>query len=469
MRQVILLILFLMLADNAFARDPQTQPAAGLDRPWRQEIVYVVIVEKFFDGDPSNNIMARRFWAKREQYEGGFWGGDLAGVIQKLPYLQDLGVTAILLYPVMANDREPILKYLAPGYRPRDYFQVDENFGDMATLKKLVADAHRRGIKVLLDLPIGLPGHENPLLRDPAKKDWLGKPTAWGQKQWNAENPAVADYLIKVCKFWQEQSGCDGFRMDSAHLHPAAFWKRCAEELRARNKSFILWAEMPVRPEEIQSFLTASTFDTAYDFSAGIAHDVFAKGESVGKLSFVLGAGKKVYAGGQSLCVQIDNYEDPPFITAAKEPKLERMKLVMTYLLTIDRVPLIYPGDEAALAFRWPGELFDKNVQARPIVQYVRKLAALRRSEPALQDGDFTELKAKDPIYAFARSAGDSRVVVVLNNSDQPQDVRFPAAGTAWKDARLHDLISNKNIKAAGSDAPLAVGSWAALVLKVLK
>ena len=75
-------------------------------RRWEDEIVYVVIIEKFFDGDPANNIMRDRFFKDRARYEGGFWGGDLKGVIAKLDDLTDLGVTTLLLYPVVQNDEQ---------------------------------------------------------------------------------------------------------------------------------------------------------------------------------------------------------------------------------------------------------------------------------------------------------------------------------------------------------------------------
>jgi hypothetical protein len=95
--------------------------AGGETRRWEDEIVYVVIIEKFFNGDPANDIMRERFVGERERYQGGYWGGDLKGVIAKLDDLTDLGVTTLLLYPVMQNDEGPVGKFLPTGYRPKDY------------------------------------------------------------------------------------------------------------------------------------------------------------------------------------------------------------------------------------------------------------------------------------------------------------------------------------------------------------
>ena len=109
---------------------PRLPLASGDTRRWEDEIVYVVIIEKFFNGDPANDIIRERFLAARERYQGGYWGGDLDGVIAKLDDLTDLGITTLLLYPVMQNDESPIGKFLPTGYRPKEYEHVDKNFGD---------------------------------------------------------------------------------------------------------------------------------------------------------------------------------------------------------------------------------------------------------------------------------------------------------------------------------------------------
>ena len=156
-------------------RQDRVVPAPRERRIWQDEIVYVVVIQKFFNGDRQNDVMLGRFGKDRSRFEGGFWGGDLEGVIQKLDYLTSLGVTTLLLYPVMDNDGGPFGKYLATGYRPRDYFRVDENFGNMATLRRLIEGAHQRGLRVILDLPLGMPGSEHPFQTDPQKQSWFGK------------------------------------------------------------------------------------------------------------------------------------------------------------------------------------------------------------------------------------------------------------------------------------------------------
>ena len=437
-------------------------------RQWADEIVYVVITEKFFDGDASNNFMKDRFGKDRGRYEGGFWGGDLKGVIDKLDDLADLGVTAILLYPVVQNDEQPAGKFLPTGYRPKDYEQVDRNFGDIATLRSLVDAAHERGMRVILDMPIALPGFEHPYLADASKQDWFGPPTQYGVRRWKAEKPEVADYLIGVCKRWKARSGCDGFRIDSAHLQPVAFWKRFVAELKAAppRGEFLILPELTVAPKEIGVFVIAAGVDGAYDFSALRARGVFGRDEDVGQLSFAAREAKQFYPAPRTMMAPIDNYEDA-FASIAKEPKASRTRLALTYILTMDRVPLLYAGNEIGVAFRDVGGAFPADRHDSPFLMVLKALIALRKREPALRRGDFAELLARDSVYAFLRGSGEDRILVVLNGSDRPREFAMPIGERKWTDCGLEAMIAGGVLKTAGGEAPIEVEAFGSRILRV--
>lgn len=389
---VVIGVIFQVGLAGAQGLQRRTQPPPTVDlagkppdrserRSWEDEIVYVIVIQKFFNGDRSNDVMLGRFGKERGRYEGGFWGGDLEGIVQKLDYLTSLGVTALILYPVIDNDDGPFGKFLATGYRPRDDFRVDENFGDMATLKRLVEGAHRRGLRVILDLPLGMPGIEHPYYADPERRSWFGEPTAYGVRQWDAENPQVADYLIRVARFWRDRSGCDGFRLDSAQMHSARFWKTFAKAMRddPPREDFLLLAEVPLHPSKIGEFLLQSDFDGAYDFSFGIVRDVLGRDVPPDRLSFVFREAKRYYPTPRRMAAQIDNYEAPAFVTAARDPKRARTELAMALMLTIDRIPLIFSGDEVATAYREVGALFDRGGPKSHDLDRARRLIAVRR------------------------------------------------------------------------------------------
>jgi glycosidase len=441
---------------------------SGVARCWEDEIVYVVIIEKFFNGDPANDIMRNAFFRERERYQGGYWGGDLKGVIAKLDDLSDLGVTALLLYPVMQNDEGPVGKFLPTGYRPKDYEHVDKNFGDNAILRSLVDAAHARKMQVILDMPLAMPGFEHPFLVDPSKRDWFAAPTEYGARRWKVENPEVADYLIGVSKRWKERSGCDGFRLDSAHLHPVSFWKRFVTELKSAppQKGFLLLPELTIIPRKIGEFVTEAGFDGAYDFSAMTVREVFGKDEDVGKLSFIAREAKQFYPSPRTMMAPIDNYEDA-FASIAKEPKTKRTKLALTYLLMLDRVPLLYAGNELGVASHEVGAAFPADRRDSSFLKDVKALIALRKREPALRRGNFDEVFARDAVYVFQRTFGDDRILVVLNGSDKPKTFAMPIGDHAWRSIQLEDLIGGGITKTAGSEAAIQIEAFDVRIMRV--
>ncbi len=377
-------------------------------------------------------------------------------------------MTAILLYPVVQNDEKPVGKFLPTGYRPKDYEHVDVNFGDIAILRSLVDAAHGRGVRVILDMPITLPGFEHPYLVDPGKKDWFGPRTQYGVGRWKVEKPEVADYLIGVCKRWKERSRCDGFRIDSAHLQPISFWKRFVAELKAAPPQgpFLLLPELTINPREIGRFVTEAGFDGAYDFSALRVRDVIGRDEDVSKLSFTATEAHRFYSAPRTMMAPIDNYEDA-FASVANQPKGARTKLALTYILMLDRVPLLYAGNELGSAFREVGGAFPADRRDSAFLKDVKALIALRKREPALRRGDFSEVLARQGVYAFLRTSGEDRILVVLNGSDQATTIALPIRGREWKGCSLEDLVAGGIAKPVGSEAAIEVNSFSARILRV--
>ncbi|WZO99075.1 alpha-amylase family glycosyl hydrolase [Isosphaeraceae bacterium EP7] len=448
--------------------------AVDLDRsrPWEDEVVYVVILEKFFNANPANDVMAGTYGKERSRYEGGLWGGDIEGIRSKLDDFVDLGVTSLLIYPVMQNDRRPMGKFLTTGYRPTDYFRVDENFGDMHDLKRLVADAHSRGIKVILDMPLALPGFEHPYMNDPAHAAWFGKPTEYGIRHWDADNPEVADYLVEVAKFWRDESGCDGFRMDSAPLLSTEFWTRFVRDLKAgpdgRPTDFVILAELAIDPPKIGRIVRECGFDGAYDFSFDATQKVIGKSEKFGLLAKVLAAGEKHYPHPRRMMAQVDNYEVTEFLSVAKEPKQARLDVALTLLMTMDRVPFLYAGNEVGLVPKSAGDAFPADRRDRPAYKHLKRLIAMRKAEPILRRGDWSQVLSEKPIYAFLRTLTAGKILVVLNTSDKPAPLKTDLGKTPWKEIAFDDILqAHRSTKSAGDNTPLDLGPFEARVFKV--
>jgi alpha-amylase len=445
-----------------------------VERAWDDQIVYGIILEKFSDADPSNNLVAGQFGRDRAKYEGGFWGGDIRGITSKLGDLAELGVTAIIVYPVMRNDEAAVGgKYLPTGYRPKDYETVDPNFGTVDDLRAMVERAHALGLRVILDMPITLPGFEHPYLADPSKKDWFAEKTQYGVPRWKVENPLVADFIIGVAKRWKERSGCDGFRLDSAHLQPTAFWKRFVAEVKASpptDRPFVILPELTVPTEEVGQIVAEAGFDGAYDFSVLRVRDVLGRDADVASLDFAAKEAHQFYTRPRSMLAPIDNYE-LAFVAYAHAPKEARTRLALTYILTLDRVPLLYAGNELGIEVKNAGDAFPDDRQERPFYRDVHRLIALRRKLDVLRHGAFVEVAAADGVYAYLRVLGSEQVLVVLNGSSRTVPFHPSMGPRRWAQVELVDLLSDEGetalVKRSGAAEPLRVEPYGGRVLRV--
>src|ERR1044072_139526 len=222
------------------------------------DVLYLIMIDFFVDGDPSNN---QPLYDRKNKFY--YHGGDLQGVIDHLPYLKDLGVTAIWLTPWYDNyDRlnEIELKEDKPstgfhGYNPQDFYAVEEHFGTFAKLRELVDAAHRSGIKIIQDQVMNHTGPYHPWVDDPPTPTWFNGTKARHLKNsfqtwvlhdpraveslkretmegWflgflpdlNQNDPEVSRYLIQNTLWWIGTTGLDGIRMDTWQYVPNSFW-----------------------------------------------------------------------------------------------------------------------------------------------------------------------------------------------------------------------------------------------------
>ena len=163
---------------------------------WRDESIYFVLTDRFEDGEASNN----------EGVDKGnlvkYHGGDIQGLINKLDYIKGLGMSTIWLTPVMDNQDEFIDCAGYHGYWPIDFNKVDEHLGDMKKFEEFVEKAHKKDMKVLLDIPLNHTAWQHPFNMDPEKQDWFhhnGDVTDWND-QWQVENCSMYGLQILLKK-----------------------------------------------------------------------------------------------------------------------------------------------------------------------------------------------------------------------------------------------------------------------------
>ncbi len=360
------------------------------------DVIYLIMVDRFADGDPSNDdpaISHGLFDRKKDRY---YHGGDLQGIIDHLSYLKSLGVTAIWITPVYDNTNKPNVQQSVNGqpiadyhgYGATDYYAVEEHFGTLSLLRTLVDDAHRMGLKVIQDQVANHVGPDHPWVKDPPKPTWFhGTAAHHINETWqiwtlpdphasatlkhsvldgwfvnklpdmNQEDPDVAQYEIQNALWWVGEAGFDGIRQDTLPYVPRSFWHDWSAALKKQYPQLRAVGEVFDPDPAVPSFFQGgvkradgidSGIDSVFDFPTFFdIRDVFAKGSSLETLSKTL-AKDRLYPDASTLVTFLGNHDVPRFMHEP-DATIDRLKLAFTFLMTVRGTPCIYYGDEIAM------------------------------------------------------------------------------------------------------------------------
>ncbi|HNY16793.1 MAG TPA: glycoside hydrolase family 13 protein [Treponemataceae bacterium] len=230
----------------------------------RDTVWYQIFPERFRNGDPSRSPSGARAWQTGAVTNEEFYGGDLAGIIEKLDHIADLGFNGIYLTPIFASPS-------AHKYDTTDYLAIDPAFGTEGDLEKLVRECHARGIRIILDAVFNHSGTGFAPWKDVLEKGEASRYRSWfaidrfplfpegkdsgdshgagfhtfafttGMPKLNAANPEVAEYLISTAVHYVERFGIDGWRLDVANEIDHPFWREFRRRVkRAKGDAFIV-------------------------------------------------------------------------------------------------------------------------------------------------------------------------------------------------------------------------------------
>ncbi|MDR0994924.1 MAG: glycoside hydrolase family 13 protein [Tannerella sp.] len=449
--------------------------AQGFDS---SDVLYLIMPDRFSDGDTTND----NWDSVRVNRQNPFarHGGDFAGLEKHLDYIQDLGVTAVWLNPVLEN-KMPGGSY--HGYAITDYYRVDPRFGSNADYCRFVADCHKRGLKVVMDMIYNHCGSGHWWMKDLPAKDWLNHQDHFVQtsfntlaatdihapqsekdaltKGWfspgmpdlNQGNRLLADYLIQNSIWWIEYARIDGIRHDThpyVDFHFLARWcKAVTDQYPHFNIVGETWydASAPEAWWQRNSKVNPrdSYLKTAMDFrlmrAANEAFDIKndATRYDLQKIYEVL-AQDYIFANPNHLLVFLENHDTSRFMKK-QETNLDRYKLALTFLLTTRGIPHLYYGSEVLLTGEksegdgnlrkdfpggWPGDKADAFTAAgRTPLQneahdFLRKLLQWRKTSEAVRNGRLIHYAPdRNDCYVYARIKGNSRILVILNGANK--------------------------------------------------
>lgn len=447
---------------------------------WSEAVLYFVVLDRFADGDPSNNIGVDR------EAKGTFHGGDLAGLRRQLADLADLGVTALWITPVVKNIDGFVTGAGFPdwgyhGYWADDFYQLDRRFGTEEELKGLVEDCHARGIELLLDVVYNHAGYDSRYTTDPATRDWLrleGRGDCGsddltsclaGLPDFKTERPEVADYLLEAHIALAERVGLDGFRLDTVKHVTHDFWQEHRRRTRERlGEDFFLIGEVWGGDAKVlDPWFAGDEIDAGFDFSfqGSVLAFVQGRGRAVAFNRYL--EKRTAVREGYLLSHYLSSHDVPGALYQLGGDK-ELFRLAALLQLTANGMPQIYYGEEVGRAGGdWPQNRSDMPWGDRAVEpgagdprdeglrEFYKLLIAIRRDHPALWRGTHEGLAFEGDVLAFARrdpATDDPAIVVAVNRGAEAAEASFEPPPD-WVGATARDLLTGETFDVVQSAA----------------
>lgn len=464
---------------------PFLNPADIFTPPaWVKDAVfYQIFPERFANGDKSNDPEEVLPWGG-EPAPDNYFGGDLQGVIDRADHLEELGINAIYFTPIFEATTNH-------KYDTKDYMKVDPHFGTNEKLKELVEACHKRGIRVLLDAVFNHCGYSFPPYVDVLEKgeqsvykDWFhvrefplrvveGIPTfdtfafTPMMPKLNTENPEVKQYLLDVARYWIEEVGIDGWRLDVANEVDHQFWREFRQTVKAVNPDAYILGEMF---HEGMMWLQGDQFDAVMNYPFTYAmHDFFAE-RCIDGVQFAQAIEHQLASYPQQanevMFNLLDSHDTARLLTLCGNDK-RRMKLAALFQLTFLGTPCIYYGDEVGLdGENDPGcrkcMEWDKEKQDQELLDYYKRMIKLRHEHAALRTGSFRFLYAKeqDQVIAYERADEEEQFVIVVNNGTRRRSVRLPMAAGEWM-----QIFSETKVEVSTKKTTITIEPMSAIIL----
>ena len=468
-------------------------PATHFQGITNDDVIYLIMPDRFANGDPANDIPHGAPTAATDRKNSrAFHGGDLRGIINRLPYLKDLGVTALWLNPWYDNwngiktcDQPWCPNTYYHGYHAIDYYAVEDRFGDMATLRELVQRAHAAGIKIIQDQVANHVGSQHPWVNDPPLDNWFHgtlaqhtqnpfradlllsphasdaarRPTLDGWfsddlPDMNQEEPEVARYEIQNALWWVGMTGLDGIRQDTIQYMPRAFIRDLSVALRRQYPRLWMVGEVMDRdPIHVSYFLGGrkgwdgidTELDSLFDFPLWqTSLDAFTYKAPASALRTML-RNDSLYTDAARL-VSMTNNHDVRRIASVEGMTLEGSMLHHAFLFSVRGIPQLYYGDEIFMEGGddpdnrrdFPGgwtndarsafEQRGRTEREERMFRWTRDWLRLRREHASLRHGRLIDLAFDEDSYAFARQTASETIILAFNRAAKPKRIDAPAA-----------------------------------------
>lgn len=436
-----------------------------LDFDWDEAVIYFMLTDRFMDGDPSNND------PNGEKYDTShaetYHGGDFQGIIDRLDYLDELGVNTIWITPIVDNvdhnhrHGKEGAQYGYHGYWAKDFTKIDEHLGDLETFKELIDKAHDRGIKLMVDVVLNHTGYgmkmtdtgvgisnfptpeeqavfngmlrENPL----SGHDILGE--IYGLPDFISEEPAVRDQIVEWQTDWLELAKTDRgdtidfFRVDTIKHMEDETWYAFKNELTKVKPDFKMIGESWGASFNNQTgYLNSGKMDSLLDFDFKRIASTFSHGR-IEMAESELAKRNEAIDNAGTLGHFLSSHDEDGFLHHFMQGDEDLFKVAISLQLTAKGQPIIYYGEEIGMSGIAEGDMdqghFSENredfdwdlVEDHHLIEHYQKLLKARKAHSKVfAKGSREHIHGTDDegFSVFTRTHQDNVVYVAINTTD---------------------------------------------------
>ena len=386
--------------------------------------------------------------------------GTLFATTAHLQHIADLGATIIYISPLNVHGYPSVFGPSTP-YEIKDYDTIDPEYGTEADFKALVSQAHKLGLKVIMDIVYAHSANDNVLLNKPGfyQRTADGKIilSQWKTPQPDFKNPQVHEYFRNNMLHYLNDVGVDGFRADVAGGVPVDFWNEARDAMDKVNPNAIMLAEADVPEHQLKAY------DISYNFPYYSAlTSVVVNGQSAENIRKQWEKNKATFPQGSRFLHANDNHDH----NRADVVFGEKAALATSVLdFTLDGIPLLYNGEEVGdttapqqqshVPIRW--DIWKPESQRRTSIagqqnnklRLYKQIIQMRKSEAALTSGELSWVNNSnlDGVVSFVRKKGNEEILVLINLTNRITKVQVDVPAADYAQAR--DLLKNRAVPAS--------------------
>jgi neopullulanase len=491
-----------------------------------KDFMYLIMPDRFSNGDATNDkVPGMRDQTLNRDTVFNRHGGDLVGIQNHLDYLNDLGVTAIWLNPVLENDMPNRTEH---GYAFTNHYVIDRRLGGEKAYQNLIDATHAKGMKVIQDAVYNHIGLYHFTVQDLPMKNWLHQWSKYTQTNYkdqaifdpyastidkkimadgwftqqmpdlNQDNPFVANYLIQHALWTVEEFGIDGWRIDTYYYNDLAFMNRCNKVLYDEYPKITLFGETWVHGVPNQAYAVQNNLNLGFNSNLQAATDFqtlwaimdamnkdFGWTDGVNKLYTTL-AQDFLYKDPTRNVIFLDNHDMARYYSVVNE-NMDKYLSSITWLLTCRGIPQWYYTSEFAttgttspndgyvrLDFPggWQGDAVNKfsiagrTQKDQTIYQHLATLANFRKTSSALTTGKFMQYIPEDGVYVYFRYDNKQTIMVVMNTTKEEKKIslaRFVERTNGF--TKYKDILT----KTEGELKDFTLGSYKAVAYELVR